>query len=382
MTGRERIEAALSPEGSPEIPAVICYEDIFVRDHWAELTDLPWWQREAPDVERQLRWRAEVLPRIGQDWFDLPSCRPRRERRCLSIEERGEGVLLHDAESGCERRLEEPVVGGWPRGPGVKSLQPTEPPLSAAEIDRRVRIPEDRSAAHIRAAGEADLADALLAGPAAGLLPTGYAGSPFWLCYHLWGFEELMVATARTPGLVRHACALLAAQQTAAVRHAAALGARVIWVEECLTDWISPDTFSRISAPPLEALISEIRALGMSAVYYYCGDPSDRWDRILAVGADALALEEGKKGFSIDVEEVVDRVGGRMCVLGNLDAIRLLEHGSNADLAREIGRQVRAGRCNGNRFIMSIGSPVTPGTRPERVRRYLETARELGAAPA
>jgi uroporphyrinogen-III decarboxylase len=120
----------------------------------------------------------------------------------------------------------------------------------------------------------------------------------------------------------------------------------------------------------------------MAAVYYYCGDPSDRWDRILALDADALALEEGKKGFSIDIEDVVDRVGGRMCVLGNLDAIGLLEHGSDADLAREIGRQVRAGRRNGSRFIMSTGSPVTPGTRPDRVRRYLETARELGAAPA
>ncbi len=382
MTGRERIEAALSPGGSPEIPAVICYEDIFIRDHWGELTDLPWWYREAPDVERQLRWREEVMPKIGQDWFDLPSCRPRRERDRLSIEERDAGVFLLDAGTGRERRLEEPVVGGWPRGPGVGTLRPPDPPFSAADIDRRVRIPADRSAADIRAAAEADLADALLAGPAGSLLPTGYAGSPFWLCYHLWGFEELMVATARTPDLVRHACAQLLAQQTAAVRHAAALGARAIWVEECLTDWIGPDAFSRISAPPLEALIREIQALGMAAVYYYCGDPSDRWDRILALGADGLAFEEGKKGFTIDIEAVVDRVGGRMCVLGNLDAITLLEHGSDADLAREIGRQIRAGRRNGSRFMMSVGSPVTPGTRPERVQRFLSMAREMGAGPA
>jgi hypothetical protein len=382
MTGRERIEAALSPGGSPEIPAVICYEDIYVRDHWSGLTDLPWWYREAPDVERQLRWREEVMPKIGQDWFDLPSCRPRRERDPLSIVERPDGVCLLDAGTGSERRLEEPVVGGWPRGPGVVTLQPPDPPFSVGEVDRRVRLPGERSAADVRAAGEADLADALLAGPANGRLPTGYAGSPFWLCYHLWGFEELMVAVARTPDLVRHACARLLAQQIAAVRHAAALGAQAIWVEECLTDWISPDTFSRLSSPPLEALIREIHALGMAAVYYYCGDPSDRWNRILAVGADALALEEGKKGFAIDIEEVVGRVGGRMCVLGNLDAIHLLEHGSDADLAREIGRQIRAGRRNGSRFVTSIGSPVTPGTRPERVRRFLSMAREMGAGPA
>jgi uroporphyrinogen-III decarboxylase len=190
-----------------------------------------------------------------------------------------------------------------------------------------------------------------------------------------------MVAVIDAPGLVRHACERFLAHGIGAVRHAAARGARAIWLEECLTDMISPNAFSRISAPPLEALIREIRALGMAAVYYYCGDPSDRWDRILALGADALALEESKKGFTIDVEEAVARVGGSMCVLGNLDAITLLEQGSDADLAREIARQVRAGRRNGSRFIMSIGSPVTPGTTPGRVRRYLEMARELGAAP-
>lgn len=104
------------------------------------------------------------------------------------------------------------------------------------------------------------------------------------------------------------------------------------------------------------------------------------WDRILSLGADALALEESKKGFSIDVEEVVDRVGGRMCVLGNLDAITLLDRGSDAELEREIGRQLRAGRRNDGRFIMSIGSPVTPGKPLERVRRYLDIAHQLGSA--
>ena len=45
----------------------------------------------------------------------------------------------------------------------------------------------------------------------------------------------------------------------------------------------------------------------------------------------------------------------------------------------EIVRQIQAGRRNGSRFVMSIGSPVTPGTPPERVRLYCDLAHELGA---
>ena len=41
MTGRERVEAALSPSGTASIPAVLCYEGILVRDHWDELTACP-----------------------------------------------------------------------------------------------------------------------------------------------------------------------------------------------------------------------------------------------------------------------------------------------------------------------------------------------------
>lgn len=53
-TGRGRIEVALSPEGTSEIPTVICYEGIYIRDHWSEFEAGPWWMREVPDLEQQL----------------------------------------------------------------------------------------------------------------------------------------------------------------------------------------------------------------------------------------------------------------------------------------------------------------------------------------
>jgi Fic family protein len=50
--------------------------------------------------------------------------------------------------------------------------------------------------------------------------------------------------------------------------------------------------------------------------------------------------EESKKGFAIDIEEVAERVDGRMALLGNVDAIGLMEHGSDEELRAEIARQL------------------------------------------
>ena len=188
----------------------------------------------------------------------------------------------------------------------------------------------------------------------------------------------LMVATR--PGLVEHACERLLAGAIVQVREAAVLGAAGIWIEDCMTDMVGPRAFGRLNVPFLRALTDEIRGLGMKSIHYFCGNPAGKWDLLLATGADAISLEESKKGFNIDIDDVVDRVQGRLAVLGNLDAIGLLENGSEAELRAEIARQIRAGRRNGSRFVMSTGSPVTPGTSPDRVRLYTDLVHELGSA--
>ena len=105
LTGREKIEAAFSPEGSPEIAAVICYEDVYYRDHWAQLTSAPWWDVHSPDLGRQLAWYRDAIEKTGQDWLNLPSFYPRDVRRRLAIEQREDGIYLIDRLAGSARLL-------------------------------------------------------------------------------------------------------------------------------------------------------------------------------------------------------------------------------------------------------------------------------------
>jgi uroporphyrinogen-III decarboxylase len=238
-----------------------------------------------------------------------------------------------------------------------------------------VPAPFDRS--RYIADGRADLAAQMLS-TFGEVYPFCHVPSPLWLCYGLWGFEGMMSMIATRPDLVRYACKRFLARSVRAVHEAAALGAAGVWIEECLTDMISPEAFAQLNLPCVRDLVDEIRALGLQSIYYYCGDPAGKWELLLDAQADALSLEESKKGFVIDIAEVAERTRGRCALLGNLDAIDLLPNGTERQLRAEITRQIAAGRRNDSRFVMSLGSPVTPGTPVERVRLYCDLVHELG----
>lgn len=375
MNGREKLWSAFSPEGAAEIPVVIPYEDIFIRDHWSQLSRRPWWVRISPDIEMQATWRREIAGAIGQDWFSLASGASKADREQFTVIERNGVVYRVDRLTGVERVLQPPAISGW-RGRGVASVHPENPPQTPEQVEAwiaRWDVP-----GQALKDGRTDLPRRILAGWGAALYPMGYINGPLWSCYYLWGFEGMMVHLAAHPNLVRVAVARFTAQTLDQIRVAARLGAKGIWLEDCLTDMISPEHFATFNLPYLRQLTDAARGWGLHTIHYFCGDPSGKWDLLLDTGADALALEESKKGFSIDIDDVVARVKGRMVVLGNLDAVGVLEQAGEGELRAEIARQIAVGRRNGSHFVMSLGSPVTPDTPASRVRLYCDLAHDLG----
>jgi hypothetical protein len=377
-TGREKIEAAFSPQGASEIPAVICYEDIYARDHWDQIFDVPWWYSLSPDLDHQLAWRGQLIERTGQDWFYLPACKADETRQRLKIEVRGEEVYQVDDLTGEAIRLTRPAVGGWGEYESLNPFHPTDFPKTYEKVRERIPPPETFDLNRFKQEGRDRLAKLLLERYGAHYYPTGYTSGPQWVCYHLWGFEEWMMLVATDPELVRFASQCQLDWSLNEIREASALGAQGIWIEDCMVDMISRRAYEALNLPLIQTMVEEIRSLGMHSIYYFCGNPKGRLDLLVATGADALALEESKKGFNIDIAEVAENVQGRCALLGNLDAIHLLPEASEEELTKEIERQIRAGWRNRGRFVMSIGSPVTPGTSPQRVRRYIDITHALG----
>jgi uroporphyrinogen-III decarboxylase len=375
-SSRDRIRSVLSGQTVGEVAVVSAYETICYRDHWRELSDVPWWYHGTGDPRMELAWARSASAATGIEWLSVGGAVPRHERARTRYEPDGPAVWRVDVETGARTRLEPPR----PSGVGTGVAVPVHPgqaglPTSEEEVDALIPAAEPFDREAFIAEGRHDAVASIQAGT--DLCVYGHVSSPVWSLYSLLGYEGLMLLMAMEPELVAYAARRALRNTVERVRTLAALGADCVWIEECLTDQISRTHFAHVNLPVLQRLVEAIGDAGLFPVYYYCGDPTDRLDLLLEAGADGLHLEEGKKGFEVDIADVCRRVDGRCCVFGNLDSVWVLQEGSPADIAAEVRRQVAAGRRNAGRFAMSTGSPITPETSLERVAFYAGCVREL-----
>lgn len=378
MNAREKIEAALSPQGTPQIPAVICYEDIYIRDHWDQIISHPWWYSQSPILEHQLAWRRQAIASIDQDWFEITSCPPVSQREAQMVETREGEPYVTDLSTGHSRKLIRPPVSGWKIESQGNSIQPQIALRSYQEIDQILPPTPNFNNQQFLNEGRGDLAAKLLEEHGGAYFSIYWVPAPIWSCYQIWGFEELMTTIKLNPDCVLYAGKRFLDYRINEIQKSAALGAAGIWLEDCMLDMIHPDRYQELNLPLIQAMVEEIRALNMHSIYYFCGNPKGRLELIMATGADAISLEESKKSFSIDIQEVAQTVAGRHALLGNLDAIHTLPAAREAELRAALKYQVEAAWINKGRFIMSIGSPITPETTPQQVRLFTSLTREIG----
>jgi len=379
MNGREKMEAALSPEGTPEIPVVICYEDFFIRDHWDQLTAAPWWFVYESDLDRQMHWRKDAIETIGLDWFEISLYDPCSEdnRKHLRILQQGDAIFQIDTRTGEKQKLIKPH---WSHLAHDLSSDIDRMPKHPSDIDKAIEAASALTGLHHRQDEEPHrLAERLMETYGRTHFPVTRLTPPLAGIFYLFGYETTMMMIAARPDLIDHACSRLCERNQDDLSKAADIGAAGIWIEDTFTDMIRPDDFERFNAKYLRKTAEAIQLLNMKSIYYFCGNPEGKWTSILTLGTDALAFEESKKGFTIDMESVAERVAGKYTLFGNLDALDVLPGASPDRLEEEIIKQIRAGRQNANRFIISIGSPVTPDTPAWRVRKYVDLARRLGA---
>jgi len=205
-------------------------------------------------------------------------------------------------------------------------------------------------------------------------------GTPFSSAYNLLGFQGLMLIQHDRPALLHYVLRRYLVWSQEYMGAWASVGIHGVYVEEVFTgaDTISPDSYDEYVFPYNQALFSHLSGLGLLPIYYICGDAVPRLDRIAGLDVAALAVEESKKNFRIEIEEVVDRVAGRAVVLGNIDAVRFGLHARLEDMAAEVRRQAHIG-AKARGFVVSTGSPFPLDTNPRLIDTLVTTAHSLAA---
>ncbi len=204
----------------------------------------------------------------------------------------------------------------------------------------------------------------------------------FYNSLSLFGLEEGLIATINNPDLFKALLELNAMQEIEVVRAATKAGLDGVWLAEMLisTDIVPPKFYADIIAPLHREIVNEAHRLNLKALAYLTGDCLPLLSTAKKVGYDGVVVEsQDKRGHRIDVGDVRQNVGEKICVFGNLDPIGLLIHGSDEELQQEIKRQMMiAGE--GGCFVTSsniLSLPVTP----EKINRIIELNLEYGQYP-
>ena len=108
-------------------------------------------------------------------------------------------------------------------------------------------------------------------------------------------------------------------------------------------------------------------------VVYYLGEIVPILDDIATLGAKALMIEEEKKNYRLDVEDIHRRLDGRMALFGNLVSVYDLLYGSAEQVRAKTMIQCASAGEGG--FIMACGSPLCYDTPAENIAAMMDTAR-------
>lgn len=199
------------------------------------------------------------------------------------------------------------------------------------------------------------------------------ASSPYNTLAFTLGFQTMMSALAERPREMHQLLERRLPRPSARLYAERELGISIMFVEECLAsaDIISPRMYREFVFPYTRETLQYYEDLGFRTVLYFSGNLMPLLPYLKELPFTALACEENRKEYGIDLAEVRRALPDKV-LLGNVDAA-WLERATDQEVVEEVRRQIRI--AGPERFLLSVGSPFTPGTSLARVRFFCEATR-------
>lgn len=380
MNSKERVIAALEGRPVDRVPVTVLYNQLYHDDHFAELTGRPQWEiyrwhYAEPDEHLAVyRRMVELAP------FELlqPHLAPSRaERERTEFVMRDGKLYRHDKVSDTFRPLK--ISQGHHADENPTANQ-TQYVYDKQDVDARVHVVK---AEQQFATGVYDYIQAAVQefGRDHFILTAGVLGT-FYSCHYHVGLTNLYAMLAEKPDLIDYLSHKLLEQNIEVIRAHAMAGGDAIYIDDAMTtsEMISVKHYERFSLPYMQEMVREIHRQGLKAIIIYFGGVADRLEQIASIGADGLLFETSMKGYTNDLGQIAEQIGGRVSLFGNLDPIGVLQDGTDAEVQAGIQQQIAAGR-KARGFILSTASPITPNTPLRRVQQFIAWGREYGAMP-
>lgn len=128
--------------------------------------------------------------------------------------------------------------------------------------------------------------------------------------------------------------------------------------------------------PYTRELVDDIHNLGASAGYHICGNTTKIIEPMVDTGVDILSLDN-----VVDMELAKQKVGGRICIVGNIDPTGVMMLGGADDIDAAIKICFRKAADSDCGFIPATGCDVPYGAPLENLDNFMTAGRKYGRWP-
>jgi uroporphyrinogen decarboxylase len=349
MTPRQRVLAALRGEQPDRVPIVDCI-DWLPMTRLAALVDI-----EVPDAADRFafeRLAARLTRKLGIDsvWIPMPLG-----------EEPIDGERVRDR-YGSVYRLSvhgEPTVEEGPIG-ALEDLDGFDMAgrITPADFDG-VRTSRD------------------LVGPDYPVWV--YFADTFKLSWKLrGGMEALLWDFVRDPALVHGLARATTDATIATIRGAAGAGADVLLMEGDLAankaPIFSPAHFRAYVKPYYAEIVAAAHDCGLPIVKHSDGNMWPLMEDLIEIGFDGYNPIQPQ---CMDIAEAKERLGDRICLVGNIDCVEVLVNGSR-EVVVDVVRETLRVAAPGGGFILASSNSIHAGVAVENYLVMVETALDYG----
>jgi uroporphyrinogen decarboxylase len=203
--------------------------------------------------------------------------------------------------------------------------------------------------------------------------------SPFTHLMELFGYEQALLALVDAPKLCHEALTIFTHKVLAQVHIYGVHRPDAILVSSAFAGagFISRQMYREFVMPYEDEVFRAIHdQIGKSYVHT-CGAIGDRLDLMAQTAVEGIDTLDPPPLGTVDLAQAKTEYGARFFFKGNLDAVNEMLHADDATFERAVEERLRIGKP-GSGYILSSACSVAPHVKPERLRRLVEMAQQLG----
>jgi uroporphyrinogen-III decarboxylase len=395
LTAKERVVKALRGEPIDVYPVAPAYPSLFLADferaYYAEQyrlrlrgrTSYPVQYDEDIRLRKQAFYQSYGIFKSRPDWMEVHRGASRAwAARTEMVLEDGQ-VYYRDMETGVQAAVKDIYIPAGDsrlvsQNAAVQDLWDTSDQIESKEqIDELMPVSK---AEELLERGDFEYPRQVAADYGDEYFLSTVLDTPFSNAYDYLGFQGLMLFQHDRPDLLHYMLERNLLQNEETMKGWAASGLHGVYVEEVFTgaDIISQRSYDEFVFPYNKTYFEFMSKLGLLPIHYVCGNIIPRLEKISQLEIAAVAAEESKKNFQIELAELVKGVKGRVAVFGNIDAIQYGLHASLEEVEGEVRRQAGLG-AQAKGFVVSTGSPFPLDSNPRVIDTMVKTAHGLVA---